>query len=62
MLGPVAVPLTLRTLRASAAVGNPSLIDDTQATVLFPTAFLWEEHLSCWARHRPIWLEGKILF
>jgi hypothetical protein len=61
MLGLMAVPLTLRTLRASAAVGNPSLIDDTQATVLFPTAFLWEEHVSCWARHRPIWLEGKIL-
>lgn len=61
MLGQVAVPLTLRTLRASATVGEPSLIDDAQATVPLPTAFLWEEHLSCWARHRPIWLEGKIL-
>jgi hypothetical protein len=54
MLGLVAVPLTLQTLRASATVGDPGLIDDAQAPVLLPTAFLWEEPLSCWARYRPI--------
>lgn len=61
MLGLVPVPLTLRTLRASTTVGDPSLIDDAQAPVPLPTAFLWEEPLSCWARYRPIWLERKIL-
>jgi hypothetical protein len=54
MLGLVAMPLTLRTLRASATVGDPGLIDDAQPPVLLPTAFLWEEPLSCWARYRPI--------
>ena len=54
MLGLVAMPLTLRTLRASATVGDPGLRDDAQAPVLLPTVFLWEEPLSCWARYRPI--------
>jgi hypothetical protein len=40
VLGLVAVPLTLRTLRVSTTVGDPGLVDDAHATVPLLSAFL----------------------
>jgi hypothetical protein len=55
------VPLTLWTLLAGSAVGDPSFVNHPQAAVPFLPAFLEKERMPGWATHGSIWLESKVL-
>ena len=57
----VAVPLTLRTHRAGAAVDNPGVVEHPQRASVLGTLFGRMQRLADRAAERPVWLESKVL-